>query len=98
MNAYYYLLYRIYKYYANKPKENSILLFSVTAFSTVVIYIGLFTIYLLLNYLGLAPMVTSKYYVIIIMLILGVINYYGFVKPKKYLQLNFKSDFKGGMV
>ena len=37
MKMYYYLLYRIHQYYISKPNEKPIILFTVTALSTVVI-------------------------------------------------------------
>ncbi len=98
MRAYYYLLFRVYQFYITKPKEKSIILFNVSAISTIVVYLPLFTLYLFLNYIDLLPMVSSKNYVILIMVLLGVVNYYLLVRPKKFLDYDFKKDFKGGVL
>lgn len=98
MKAYYYLLFRIYQLYVDKPKEKSIIIFNVSAISAVIIYLPLFTFHLFLNYMDLLPMFSGKFHVILVMVLLGIVNYYLFIRPKKFLDYDFKKDFKGGVL
>ena len=98
MKLYYYFLYRIYMFYKDTLKEKYFISFSVVTVSTVVIFIGLYTIYLYLDFIEIVPMFSNKFYVIPIMLSLGVFNFYFFIKPMKFLELNFKKDTKGGIL
>jgi divalent metal cation (Fe/Co/Zn/Cd) transporter len=98
LKSYYYLLFRIYSYYEGRPNEKNIILFSVTAVSTVVGFAFLFTIYLFLDYLDVLPMLPNKYYVIGVMILLGVFNYILFVRQKKFLEYGFKKDVNGGLL
>lgn len=97
MKVYYYFLFRIYRYYIDKQNENEFqAVFSATAVSTVIIYFVLLFIYGSANYFDLLPMIKNKMYVIPIMIVIGIINYYYFVKQKKFLNYNFQKDRKGG--
>jgi purine-cytosine permease-like protein len=96
MKAYYYLLYRIYKFYTDQIKEKSGIMFSITAVSSVLIFFVLFTIYGFLNYLDLIPNFLDEKYVIIAMILIALVNYYFFIRKKRFLNYNFKKDFKGG--
>ena len=94
MKIYYYLLYRIYSFYVDKKNEKSTVLFSVTAVSTLIIYFLFFNIYLFLDYLDIVRMFSNKYYVVFYMFLLGLFNYYFFIKQKIFLEYNFKKDYK----
>lgn len=85
-------------FYKDTLKEKYFISFSVVTVSTVVIFIGLYTIYLYLDFIEIVPMFSNKFYVIPIMLSLGVFNFYFFIKPMKFLELNFKKDTKGGIL
>jgi len=85
-------------FYKDTLKEKYFISFSVVTVSTVVISIGLYTIYLYLDFIEIVPMFSNKFYVIPIMLSLGVFNFYFFIKPMKFLELNFKKDTKGGIL
>ena len=98
MKIYYYLLYRIYSFYVDKKNEKSTVLFSVTAVSTLIIYFLFFNIYLFLDYLDIVRMFSNKYYVVFYMFLLGLFNYYFFIKQKIFLGYNFKKDYKGGLL
>lgn len=98
MKAYYYFLFRIYRYYKDKQNENEFqALFSATAVSTVIIYFVLLFAYGILNYFDFIPMINNKIYVIPFILIIGAINHYLFVKEKKFLRFDFHKDRKGGV-
>ena len=100
MKFYYYLLYRIYNYYRNDYKENEGLsLYSTVTASTLIIYFILYTAFAYVDFYSvnfLNKIVSGKLSVIIIMAIIGVLNYLFFIKPKKFLNYNFKPDKKGG--
>jgi len=98
MKLYNYLLFCLYNFYAYRLKEKSGHLISVTIFSTVIIYINLFTVYVFMNYLELLPMFPNKYFVIVIMISLGVVNYYFIVRHKKFLNQDFKRGIRGGII
>lgn len=70
----------------------------VTA-STLIIYFILYTAFAYVDFYSvnfLNKIVTGKLSVIIIMAIIGILNYWFFIKPKKFLNYNFKPDKKGG--
>lgn len=98
MKAYHFLLFTIYRFYTDRMKEESVLLFSVTVASTVIIYVGLFTIYAFANYVNLIPMFPNKFYVVGAMTVIGLLNYYFIIRHKKFLSYNFKKDVKGGFL
>ena len=79
-------------------KEKYAVLFSITAASTVIVYLGLFTIYSFLDYLEIISMFSNKYYVVVLMISLGIINYILFIRSKKFLDYGFKKDIKGGVL
>lgn len=99
MKAYYYLLFRIYRLYKDKNKETELqTLFSVTAVSTTILCFNLITLYFLLNYFGLLPIVTNKLIMILFMVSVGWINHYIFVRKRTFLKYDFKNDNKGGFL
>lgn len=99
MKAYYYLLFRIYRLYKDKNKESDAqALFSTTAVSTTIISINLFSLYGVLDYFDIVCTLENKYYTILIMLIIGCINHYFFVKEREFLNYSFKKDKKGGFL
>ncbi len=85
-------------FYKDTLKEKYSISFSVLTVSTVVVFIGLYTIYLYLGFIEIVPMFSNKFYVIPIMLSLGFFNFYFFIKPMEFLELNFKKDTKGGIL
>lgn len=99
MKAYYYLLFRIYRLYKDKNKEtDSQALFSATAVSTTILCFNLITIYFLLNYFGLLPIVTNKLIMVLFMVTVGCINHYFFVRERTFLNYCFKKDNKRGFL
>lgn len=98
MKAYYYLLFRIYKYYKDKQNENEFqALFSATIVSTVLASFVILFFYGLANYFNLLPMYPNKFYAIMFFILIGLINYYFFVRKKKFLNFDFHKDKKGGI-
>ncbi|MDR7131003.1 hypothetical protein J2X69_003362 [Algoriphagus sp. 4150] len=96
--AYYYFLFRIYWYYKDKVKENdATALFSVTAVSTTLISINLLFLYGVMDNFNFTPMLTNKYYTVFIMVSIGFVNHYLFVRNKKFLNYGFEKDRKGGI-
>ena len=99
MKAYYYFLYRIYWMYKNKNKESDIqALYSATAVSTTIISINLVSLYGIADYFDVVAALENKYYVMFIMVIIGCINHYFFVREKKFLNCDFQKDKKGGVL
>jgi amino acid transporter len=97
MKAYYYFLFRIYRLYKDKNKESdSQALFSATAVSTTIISINLFSLYGIADYFDVVTALENKYYAMFIMVIIGCINHYFFVREKKFLNYDFRKDRKGG--
>ncbi len=99
MKAYYYFLYRIYWFYKDIKKQRSgQAIFSVVAVSTLFIVINMLTIFFLANYFDLVPFLKNTYDVIPFMSIVGGLNYYFFIRKKKFFICGFKKDKKGGFL
>jgi amino acid transporter len=100
MKIYNYILFRLYDYYHRVRKEDAglSLYFTVTA-STLIIY---FILYNTLTYVDfyffkiVNQLLPNKFSIIVFMAIVGFINYWFFIKNRKFLNYNFKSDKKGG--
>ncbi|REC61488.1 hypothetical protein DRF65_14950 [Chryseobacterium pennae] len=98
MKAYYYFLFRIYRYYKDKRNEGEFeALFSVAAVSSVILSFHLIGVYIITNYFDLVSVITNKVYMILFMIIVGCVNYYFFVRDKKFLNYGFQKDRKGGI-
>lgn len=100
MRIYNYLLFRIYDYYIRVRKEDAglSLYFTVTA-STLIIWFILFIVsayidFYCLEFSHIAE--TNRFSIIISMTIIGLLNYWFFIKDRKFLNYNFKADKKGG--
>lgn len=100
MKAYYYLLFRIFNYYTEKGKEShKIAIMRTSLGSALLIY---FTIYTILIYLDFYcckisnVIIPNKFMILLYLLVIGFLNYWIFVKEKKFLNYNFKNDKKGG--
>jgi hypothetical protein len=99
MKRYYYFLYRIYWFYKDKQNETEgQALFSATAVSTVILSFLIFSFYGIANYLGLKPFFTEKSTTIIFVIFVGFVNYFFFIRGKKFLNFNFEKDVRGGFL
>ena len=100
MKNYYYLLNRIYNYYLEKGKEEIwVSIIRTLLVSTLLIYFFFYTTFAYVDLYSvkfLNKIVTGKLSVIIIMAIIGFLNYWFFIRPKKFLNYGFKTDKKGG--
>ncbi|SFA42877.1 hypothetical protein SAMN04488511_103187 [Pedobacter suwonensis] len=66
MRAYYYFLFRVYKFYTDRMKKNDIPLIYVASISTLLIFFNVFTVYSWLIYSDyFNDIIPSKYYVLI---------------------------------
>lgn len=100
MKTYNYLLFRLYDYYHRVRKEDAglSLYFTVTA-TTLIIY---FIFYIILTYVDfyffkiVNLLLPNKFLIIVVLGIIGLLNYRFFIKEKKFLNYNFRSDKKGG--
>lgn len=72
--------------------------FSAIAVSTLMLIINLITIYVVVNYFGLMPIVTNIFHMILFMVTIGYINYYFFIRRRKFLKYGFQKDRKGGVL
>ncbi|NQX41293.1 hypothetical protein HQN84_20755 [Pedobacter steynii] len=80
-------------------KEKDIPLIYVTSISTVLIGFNFFTIYSFLVYRSFfRDIIPGKYYVLVPVGIIWILNYFAFVKRKRFLEYNFKKDLRGGML
>lgn len=99
IRAYNYLLFRIYKFYTDRMKEKDIPLISVASISTLLIFFNIFTIYSLLIYKGyFNDIIPSKYYVLIPIVVIWLLNYFLFVRREFFLEYDFRKDVKGGLL
>jgi hypothetical protein len=97
MRAYYYLLYRIYRFYSVKMNESDIPLIYVSAISTVLIGCNLFTIYSGLYLLGYVSLVSLKVFIITLG-VLWLLNHFFFVKGKQFLKYAFDTNIRGSVL
>ena len=99
MKAYYYLLFRIYRLYKDKNKESDAqALFSATAVSTVIVSFIFLFLYGVANYFGFIPIVTNKLTLVFFTIAVGCINYYLFVRGRKFMDFCFQKDKRGGFL
>ena len=99
MRAYYYLLFRIYTQLMKPKNENSerSALIITTVHSMLLLIFCLITILFYLNYYQFLDVeIPNKSFMIFFMIILGLINYVFFIKDKKFMNYNFKTDKTGG--
>ena len=100
MKQFNYLLFRLYDYYHRVRKEDAglSLYFTVTA-STLIIY---FVFYNILTYIDfyffkiVNQLLPNKFSIAVFIVVIGLLNYWLFIKDRNFLNYNFKSDKKGG--
>ncbi len=100
MKQFNYLLFRLYDYYHRVRKEDAglSLYFTVTA-STLIIY---FVFYNILTYIDfyffkiVNQLLPNKFSIVVFIVVIGLLNYWLFIKDRNFLNYNFKSDKKGG--
>ncbi|WP_131535593.1 hypothetical protein [Pedobacter nototheniae] len=99
MRAYYYFLFRVYKFYTDRMKENDIPLIYVASISALLIFFNVFTVYSWLIYCDyFNDIIPSKYYILIPIAIIWLLNYFVFVRRELFLECNFTKDIKGGLL
>lgn len=99
MKQFNYLLFRLYDYYHRVRKEDAglSLYFTVTA-STLIIY---FVFYNILTYIDfyffkiVNQLLPNKFSIAVFIVVIGLLNYWLFIKDRNFLNYNFKSDKKG---
>lgn len=97
MKLYQYLLFRIYCLYRDTIKDKENIFVSVTIVSTLIIWFLFFIPYTFLDYVYTFP-IYSNFKVLVSGVILGLLNYYLFIRDKKFLERGFKKDKKGGVL
>lgn len=95
IKPYYYLLFRIYCFYIDKMKEEDIPLFYVTSISSLLIFLNLYTINILVVIFSSYSFINNSYIAIIFLISIWILNYFTFVRFKKFLEFNFRKDKKG---
>ncbi len=102
MRIYNYLLFRLYDYYHRVRKEDTGLsLYFTVITSTLIIYFSIVFIVSLIDYLfpnSFNTLIPNKYFIFSYILIISLLNYFLFIKDRKFLNYNFKNDKKGGYV
>lgn len=101
MRAYYYLLFRLYSALSEPKKQNDekTILYLIVSTSTFLVCFLMLTIILYVDFYFFKivnELLPNKFSVITFMIIIGFLNYWFFIKPKKFLNYNFKADKKGG--
>jgi hypothetical protein len=91
--AYYYFLFRTFRYYKDKLKEDDKnASFATVCVSSIILFFNLFSIYVLVDYLDIIPMFKNKYWVIIILAVIAILNYYFFIRKKEFLDCGFTKN------
>lgn len=85
MTWYYYLNYRIYKFY-QKKRDSMPVLFSFLG-SVLLVYMNTFSVFGLIGFYYPSTEYTNKLYVLMVMLILAVFNYFTLYKGKRYIDV-----------
>lgn len=101
MKYYYYILYRIFNSLSDSKKQNNAATISIllTNTSTLIVWFGIYTMLSYIDYYCfniLNILIPNEFFVLIYVIILGLLNYYFFIKGKKFLNYGFKADKKGG--
>ena len=95
--AYYYFLFRIFRFYKDRYKEgDKSAIWSVICVSTTCIGFNLLTVYFFFDFVDILPMFSNKYWAMSFMIGVGIVNYLFFIKDKKFLNCGFIKDRKGG--
>lgn len=101
MRYYYYILYRIFNSLSEPRKQNNARTINIllTNTSTLIVWFGIYTLLSYTDYYCFSIsdiLIPNKYFVFIYIIILAFLNYYFFIKDKKFLNYGFKADKKGG--
>lgn len=103
MKYYNYLLFRIY-FALSDPKKGydkrSINIILVNT-STLILWLFLYTFFLAVNYFFnnfLNLLLPNNKCIVIYLSIIAFLNYYFFIKDKKFLKYDFENDKKGGVI
>lgn len=101
MKVYHYLLFRLYTQLMNPKNENDerTAVIITTTTSTFILYFFILTIVSFIDFyiFEIFDLIfPNKILVIMYMCVIGILNYWFFVKSKKFLNYNFKTDKKGG--
>nr|WP_314896679.1 hypothetical protein [uncultured Flavobacterium sp.] len=101
MKPYYYLLFRIYSSLNDPKKQNDARTINIllTNTSSLLIWLICYEMIVYLSYycFNISDLIIpNKFFVLFYMLLIWIINYYYFIKGKKFLNYNFKTDKKGG--
>ncbi|MBC7525483.1 MAG: hypothetical protein H7239_13725 [Flavobacterium sp.] len=102
MKLYNYLLFRIFNYYRNDYKESDGLSkYSTVLVSTLILYFILLVLILYIDFYFfkiLDYILPNKISVLLCLIFIGLLNYYFFIKDKKFLNYDFKNGKKGGYI
>lgn len=99
MRAYNYFLFRIYVFFRDVVREkNDTIFFKITVFSSVFIFINVFTLSAIITNYHIDNILPNKYYIVPYMMAIFGLNYYLFIKRRSFLDYNFKTDRKGGLL
>ncbi len=93
---YYYLLFRIYRFYADVMKERDMPLFYTSAVSTVFLFFNLISIYFLLENSGFISYGLNKYIILFSLCLLWMLNHFLIVKNEFFLKMNYAKKPLGG--
>lgn len=94
MRAYSYFLFRIYIFYRDIIREGNLRIFSsVSTVSSIFVSMNVFTLSEIISNYTLDAILIFP-----CMILTMVLNYYLFIKRRSFLDCNFKTDKKGGVL
>lgn len=103
MKLHYYFLFRVYWFFRDVVKEgHKMSLISTSLASVLFLYFILYTIIGLVYFFKVSTYfslgLNYKFWILLIGIILWLLNYYLFIKPRNFLRQDFKKDKTGGVL
>lgn len=103
MKLYYYFLFRIYWFFRDVVKEgHKMSLISTSLASVLFLYFIVYTIIGLVYFFKVSTYfslgLNYKFWIVLIGLVLWLLNYYLYIKPRNFLRQDFKKDKIGGIL
>jgi len=102
MKLYYYLLFRIYKYYTDYCKQDEkTAIISTSIISSFITIFSILTILLYFDnyvYSFIKTILPNKIITIFYIIFIALINHFVFIKNKKFLNYNFSKSKKGKLI
>ena len=97
MKFYYYLLFRIYMFYKDSPREKGDYILSTSITSAVFLYFNILTIvgFIFINYRFKIDLLSNKFFSTFLAVLLWSINHYCLVRNEDFLKKGFSKNNVG---